>query len=97
MTIEAAIENAVQQTLQQMLAPLLADLKQSIKPRAEELLLTREQVASMFNISVRTLDEVMLEKGFPQPLQLAPKSFRWRESELIRWIDQQSFIARRNA
>lgn len=96
MTIETAIENAVQQTLQQHLAPLLAEIKQSLTPRHEERLLSREQTALMLGISSRTLDELAAKSSFPQPLQLAPKSFRWRESELIRWIDQQSFIARRN-
>lgn len=97
MTIEAAIENAVQEAVQRALAPLLLEIRQSRQtktttPAPSERLLNREQASTLLGISRRTLTAMSKNRNFPQPLRLAEKSYRWKESELMAWVEQQNYI-----
>lgn len=56
--------------------------------RSKNKLLTASQVADILNISPSTLYRWKREGRLPSSIQLGPKTTRWRESEILAFIEQ---------
>jgi prophage regulatory protein len=61
----------------------------SIVPR----LLDRSQVLDLLGVTRQTLYAWMRSGRFPQPLKLGPASYRWRESDVLAWLDRSQQLA----
>jgi len=45
-------------------------------------------VATMLNIGIRTVYQLITDDKFPKPIKIGTSS-RWRVSHVLEWIDQQ--------
>jgi excisionase family DNA binding protein len=52
-----------------------------------EVLLTSQQVAEKLSMSVRTLWRLVASGRFPQPIRYNRKLVRWKNSEVMRYIE----------
>lgn len=48
-----------------------------------EKFLTSREARGLYGVSRATWDRARKRPGFPRPVMLGPRCFRWRESELI--------------
>ena len=58
-------------------------------------LLRRPQVEELTGISRTAIYERMKSGTFPKSIALSPKTIRWVNGEIIKWIEEQIVIARR--
>jgi prophage regulatory protein len=52
-----------------------------------EVLLTSQQVAEKLSMSVRTLWRLVASGRFPQPIRYSRKLVRWKNSDVMRYIE----------
>jgi excisionase family DNA binding protein len=52
-----------------------------------EVLLTSQQVAEKLSMSVRTLWRLVASGRFPQPIRYNRKLVRWKNSDVMRYIE----------
>jgi predicted DNA-binding transcriptional regulator AlpA len=50
-------------------------------------LLKLQEVADRLRISIRTLWRMAENNIVPRPIKLGPKSVRWKEAEIVRYIE----------
>lgn len=50
-------------------------------------LLSERQLTDALGVCRLTLYRRMTRGDFPKPLQIAPQRVRWRESEVLAWLD----------
>ena len=58
-------------------------------------LLRRPQVEELTGLSRTAIYERMKSGTFPNSIALSPKTIRWVNGEIIKWIEEQIVIARR--
>ena len=54
-------------------------------------LMTRNQVAEAFSVSLRTLDTWRSSGRFPKPVLTPGGKPRWREADIERWLAKRKF------
>ena len=52
-------------------------------------LLTRKQVTALTGLSRSHIYWMMRNAGFPEPLQLSARVVRWKEEEVVEWIESR--------
>lgn len=57
------------------------------QPKIEPELLKMADVATLCGISRGTLTGLMRQKGFPRPIKLPSRCYRWKRSSIINWIN----------
>lgn len=62
----------------------------STEPRSSPELLTSQQVAERLAVSVRTLWRLVAAGKFPQPVRYNRKLVRWKNVDVVRYIDTLS-------
>ena len=55
----------------------------------EEKLLRLGEVREIVGVAKSTIYAMMAHNRFPRPLQIGPKSVRWRESEIAEWLESR--------
>ena len=58
-------------------------------------LLRPDEVCVRLGVSRATFNRWRAAGSFPQPVHVGPRSPRWRESDLTRWVDEQAAAAGR--
>lgn len=53
----------------------------------QEQLLTREEVAALLRVHVRTLRRMALEGVIPPPIRIGERVIRWRRETLTTWLN----------
>lgn len=53
----------------------------------DDPLLTTEQAAVIIGVSARTLRRLRVRPGAPPSIQLSPRTWRYRKSALMAWLD----------
>ncbi len=51
---------------------------------------TKKQVAKWYGCSDRHIDSMVKDGQFPEPIRAGVRSPRWRRSDLLNWLDDQS-------
>ena len=54
-----------------------------------EKLLTRFEVEELSGLSCSSLYRLMRSGQFPEPIKIAPRAVRWRQSELDVWLSSR--------
>lgn len=52
-------------------------------------LLTRNEVENLTGLTRTTIYRMMREADFPEPLKIGARAVRWKESEVIAWIESR--------
>ncbi len=52
-----------------------------------EKLLTADEVAGWLHLHRGTLYSMVRDRRFPAPLRVGARAVRWRESDVLRWLD----------
>lgn len=83
---------ALRKVLVDAVAEAIADAKpsaaSSVGLPAHEALLTRDEVASLLKVDVRTLRRLEQEPGaLPRPIVIAGRLIRWRQSDILALIE----------
>ena len=52
-----------------------------------EILLTRREVESVVKLSRASIYNLMRKDKFPLPLKVGPQAVRWKQSEIIQWLE----------
>jgi prophage regulatory protein len=47
----------------------------------------RSQVLEVLGVTRQTLYAWMRSGSFPKPMRIGPASYRWRESDVLSWLD----------
>lgn len=50
---------------------------------------TQKELCRLLDVSRTTLWRLRKEEGFPKPVHLVGKVWRWKEAEVLAWIEQR--------
>ena len=53
-------------------------------------LLRRREVERVTGLARSTIYRYMREGDFPRPVRVGPAAVRWRQSDLVRWLESRS-------
>jgi len=51
-----------------------------------------ENMLTLFKITKRSLEHLIMNPKFPQPIKLGPKVRRWRKAEIMEFIDKRGIV-----
>ncbi len=58
-----------------------------VQLQSDDRLLTRQQVCDLTGIGKSSVYRFVNENGFPPAIQLGARCVRWRQSEVLDWIE----------
>ena len=58
-------------------------------PSAPDRLLRRDEVEARSGYSRTSIYRLMRAGLFPEPLKIGPRAVRWRESDLLAWLNDR--------
>ncbi len=81
---ESTLRRLVRQEIERAIKPVLAALAHQDAGQAQELpeLLTKQEVAALLRVDVRTLRRMVLAGEVPAPITISDRTDRWRRSTI---------------
>lgn len=55
-------------------------------------LLTMKEVVTLLKIDRRQIVSLIKSDKFPKPVDISFKKFRWKESDILKWIEELKYI-----
>jgi predicted DNA-binding transcriptional regulator AlpA len=68
--------------------PVTTPRRAASRPSFADLpeLLTRDHLTELLHVGAATLTNYVRCHGFPRPVEVTPRTFRWWKADVLRWL-----------